>query len=169
MEIKSLLDLNIINPNVLNNEEKKRLKFFKEEILNEDNKRHLSIPVYSYVRPTVGSQFILHILLSLGHFVTEVDLLLHATIRESLLYEKLIGPSNDTGELQKYPDEILKQFILLQLQYCPNSNRFFDTWIVTAGEVLDSIIFRNEIPIHNIPPFQQATLPASKVEKVVKH
>ena len=114
LEIKNLLDLNTLNPNVLNNKERKRLKFLKEYIIYEDIKCRLTIWVCLYARPIVGSQFILHILLSLSHFATEVNILLHTTIRESLQYAKLIGPSNDTEELQKYFDELLKQWILHQ-------------------------------------------------------
>ena len=86
----------------------------KNELLYDDDKRHLPIPVYSYSRPTIPSQFILHILLSLGHFITEVNLLIHPNIRESLRHAKLIGPSNDPNCLQNYSDKLLHLFILEQ-------------------------------------------------------
>ena len=44
-------------------------------IHNDDSCMHLPIPVYSYIRPNMGTQFLLHILLSLGHFSTELDLI----------------------------------------------------------------------------------------------
>ena len=72
----------------------------------------------------IATQFILHVLLSLGHFVTEVDLLLHATIRESLREAKLIGLSDDPELLQQYSDELLKQFNIEQLQYFPSSKEY---------------------------------------------
>ena len=106
--IKSLIDLNTSDSNTLNNEEKERLKFYHEELLYDDKKRHLPISVYSYARPMSATQFILHLLLSLGHFVTEVDLLLHVTIIESLRQAKLICPSDDLELLQQYSDELLK-------------------------------------------------------------
>ena len=43
----------------------------------------------------MGNQFILHILLSMRRFETEVDLTLHESLRASLRYAKLIGPEND--------------------------------------------------------------------------
>ena len=82
---------------------------------------------------------------------------------------KLIGPSDDPELLQQYSAELLKQFIIEQLQYFPNSKKVLDTWIVTAADILDSIILRNEIPIHDLPPVQQTTLHASKKEEVIKH
>ena len=52
-------------------------------VYNDDHEDHLPIPVFSYIRPTMGTQFILHLLLSLGHFSTEIDLLVHPNIKES--------------------------------------------------------------------------------------
>ena len=66
--------------------------------------------------------------------------------------------------LQSYSDKLLHMFILEQLRYFPNSKRVLDTWIVTAGDLLDAIIIRDEIPIHDLPPVQQTTLHASKAE-----
>ena len=106
----------------------------------------------------------MHLLLSLGHFVTEVDLMLHETIRESFCEAKLIGPSDDEELLQQYSDKLLKQFTIEQLQYFSNSKRLLDAWIVTVSDALDSVILRNEIPIHDLPPVQQITLHASKKE-----
>ena len=48
----------------------------------------------------IATQFILHLLLSLSHFVTEDDLLLHATIREPLCQAKWIGPSENPDLVQ---------------------------------------------------------------------
>ena len=42
--------------------------------------------------------------------------------------------------------------------YFPNSKRVIDSWIITAGELLDDIIVNNTIPISDIPAVQQTTL-----------
>ena len=44
-------------------------------IFYDSSEEHLPSLVFSYVRPTFGTQFILNILLSLGSYVTEIDLL----------------------------------------------------------------------------------------------
>ena len=46
---------------------------------------HLVVPL-----PNKGSQFILHILLSMGRFDTELDLILHSSLKESFRYVQLI-------------------------------------------------------------------------------
>ena len=91
--------------------------FMKNDILHDDDLRHLPIPVFSYVRPTMGPRFILHLMLSMGEFDTELDLILHRTLRDSLRYAKLIGLNDDEDSLQEYANSLLKKFILEQLQY----------------------------------------------------
>ena len=130
---------------------------------------HLPIPVYSYIKPTMGTQFILHLLLSMGHFSTEIDLTLNETLRESFRYANLIGPLDDEESLQQYSNELLRKFIEEQLIYFPNSKRIIDSWIITAGELLDEIIVHDCIPINNMPAVQQSTLYASTEEECVNY
>ena len=51
--------------------------FCKKIFLIDDGNKNLPIPVYSYVKPTMGPRFLLHIMLSMGEFETEIDLILH--------------------------------------------------------------------------------------------
>ena len=119
---------------------------------------HLPIPVFSYIKPTMGTQFILHLLLSMGHFSTEYDLTLHENLRESFRHAHLIGPENDQESLQRYSNQLLRRFIEEQLVYFPNSKRVIDSWIIVAGELLDEVIVHDNIPITNMPPVQQTAL-----------
>ena len=98
----------------------------KSFFLFDDPRRHLPVPVYSFVRSTMDHRFILHILLSLGHYSTEFDLVLHSNLRESFRYAKLIGPNNDPESLEKYSSNLLKLWINEQLVYFPNSSRILD-------------------------------------------
>ena len=145
----------------------------KEEILNcfilDSKMKHLPIPVYSYIKPTMGTQFILHLLLSMGHFATEIDLTLHENLREAFRYAKLIGTQNDIESLQEYSNNLLRRFIEEQLVFFPNSKRVIDGWIIIAGELLDEIIVHNNIPISNMPPVQQTAIFADIDEKTTKY
>ena len=136
-------------------------------MLYDDNHRHITIPVYSYVKPTMGPRCLLHVMLSLGEYDTEVDLVLHSTLRQSLRYCELIGESDDDECLKSYSCLILKKFIEEQLIYFPNSGNIFDQWIVTAGDLWDGVILNNEIRITDMPPCHQTALDASKKEEVV--
>ena len=93
-------------------------KFVLEEIIHENkNEDHLVISVYSYLKPTLGVQFIHYVMLSLGRFATEIDLTMQLTIREVLRYAKLIGPSNDKNELENCSNQLFHLWIEEQLQY----------------------------------------------------
>ena len=55
-------------------------------LLRIDEKYDLPIAVFSYITPTISKYFILHIMLSMGRFETEMGLLLNGSIREYLRY-----------------------------------------------------------------------------------
>ena len=80
----------------------------KNLIYSADIKKHLPIPVYTFTMPTLVNQFLLHIMLSLGKFDTELDLLLHPSLRESLRTCHLIGPSDKIEDLQEYSNKLCR-------------------------------------------------------------
>ena len=118
-----------------------QLNFMFEEDLK------LPIPVYSYIRPTLQHQFILHLLLSFGRFETELDLVRHPTLRDSFRYAKLIGDNDDEESLKKYSDDIFVRFVEEQLIYFPNSRQQIDEWIQITGDLLDDVLITGCIPI----------------------
>eukprot|EP00957_Ditylum_brightwellii_P038123 2883172-Ditylum_brightwellii.AAC.1 len=137
-------------------------------ILDDDEaNEHLLVSVYSYKKLTMAVPFLLHILLSMGDFHTELDLVLHTFIRESLWYAKLIGPSDDEADLQRYSNRLLHQFIEEQMMYFPNSLCVVCDWIVIAGDLFDNMIVHNSTPITDLPPVQQSML-FSKTEEEIE-
>ena len=102
----------------------------------------------------------------MGHFDTEYDLLLHPTLRESLRDAKLIGPSDEEENLQIYSNNLLQKFINEQLVYYPNGEKAIENYILHASKTFGTIILRNEIPIHDMPPVLQANLDLSKDKQV---
>ena len=165
--IKIMIDLfKNIHHNYIHNPESLIENIWVQDDIEEE---HLPIPVYSYIKPTMGTHFILHLLLSMGHFDTEVDLTLHQNLRESFRYAKLIGPQNDEESLQQYSNELLKKFIESQMIYFPNSKRVIDSWIVTAGDLSDEIIMHDNIPINDMPPVQQTILYSDCQQESIKY
>ena len=150
---------NLVNSNaMISDDERKEMKWYSNNLLIEDKEKHLPIPVYSCIKPTMGFKFILHLLLSMGHFCTEPDLLRHRTLRESFKHAKLIGDSNEEEDLKQYSDNILKEYFIKQLCTYPNSHRVIGYWFVVAGELLDSVLIDNKMSNHDMPPSQQASL-----------
>ena len=60
--------------------------FIKHFICNLDDGLdiHFQISVYSYINPTMGPQFLLHIMLSMARFNTERELLPQPSMRDKL-------------------------------------------------------------------------------------
>lgn len=144
--------------------------FIDENLVEENNEvDHLPCPVYSYLKPTTSHSFLHHILLSMGEFDTEIDLKMHASIREAFRYAKLIGPDDDDESLQRYSNEVLKSWVTNQLQYFPNALRILATWIVVAGNLFDSVIVRNELAITDMPSVQLSTLFGNDEEQVKEY
>ena len=112
-----------------------------------DEKEHLPIQVFSHIIPTMGVSFLLHIMLSMGRFETEVDLTLHGNIRNCLRYCKLIGPSDDENCLKRDTELLMRRFIKEQIQYFPNSQRVIDFWMISAMELFERIIMKDELPV----------------------
>ena len=143
--------------------------FMNEHLIYQKEESHLPIPVFSYIKPTTGFQFIHHILLSMGSYSTEVNLIMHPTIRDAFRYAKLIGPSNDPTDLQFYSGQLLYKWIEDQLQYYPNSLRVLSDWICLAGELFDSIIVDNQFAISDMPPVQLSSLFGNSEEDIFNH
>ena len=127
-------------------------------MIYEDPARHLPVPVYSFIKPTINTRFILHLLLSMGHFETEYDMILHPTLRESFRYAKLIGAEDDEESLKKYCNELVVKYIKGQLVHYPNGYKLTGSWIIVAKQLLESVIIHNEIQITDMPPVLQSDL-----------
>ena len=85
-------------------------------LIHIDDQEHLPIPVFSFISPTISTSFLLHIMLSMGRFETEIDLLTHGSIKECLRYCRLIGENDDDESLATYAEVLTKRFIEEQMQ-----------------------------------------------------
>jgi len=105
----------------------------------------------SYTKPSIRPKFILHILLSLERFQIEHQLLLKESLRDCLCKAKWIGKNNNKKSLSHYSNKILNLFIRKQVKFFPNSIRVIDDFIILVGDLFNSVIFENNIPITEIP------------------
>lgn len=145
------------------------MRHVEKNIMIDEKGLLLPIPVYTYIIPAAGPRFILHILLSMGRFDNEVNLLQHKSLRDCLRYAGLIGPSNDPDDLERYSNKLLYRYLKKQLFQMPKSKQILSGYTCTAGEVFDSIIINDEIPIHEMPPVQLSTIYASQEQEVTNY
>ena len=137
-------------------------------IYDDSEMNHLPIPVYSFIRPSNSLHFVNHILLSMGSYNTDIDMMMKPSLRECFRSVKLIGDSNEEEALQSYSNSLLVRYIKEQVRYFPNSMKTICEIIVMAGIVLDSVIIKDEIPISDMPPVQYSILLRSMKEDMVK-
>ena len=149
----------VTNLDNLHDDDQRFLDFADEYLFYEDNDEdHLPIPVYSSIKPSMGPEFILNTLLSLGRFSTERELLLHNTLRDCFRHAKLIGDDEDEDSLKEYSNKVMHKYVSTQLMYFPNGQRMIDALIIQAGNLFDSVIIKNEIPIKEMPAVQLSAL-----------
>eukprot|EP00957_Ditylum_brightwellii_P091230 6945901-Ditylum_brightwellii.AAC.1 len=94
----------------------------------------------------------------MGTFSTELDIFMQTPLRESLRYAKLIGTPNEEADLQGYSNELLKCFVEEQIIHFPNSVQVVCDWIAVTGELFNSVIVYDVIPMTDLPPVQHSAL-----------
>ena len=119
--------------------------------------KDMPIPVFSNVKPHNASKFVIHLLLSMGHFETERDIWMCASFRQAFVKCRLIRDVSNE-DLPEEVDSLLKRWILEQLRYYPVGNKSFDDYVVKASCILKSTIIHEEVPINEVPPFFYTSL-----------
>ena len=137
--------------------------------ISGDHKDHMPIVVFSNVKPKNASKFVIHVLLSLGRFQTEVDLWRLPSMRQAFVAAGLM----EAKPLQDYTlndvDYILDTWIRDQLRFYPIGNRKFDEYIVNASNIFKKVILEDEIPMDELPPYYYTSLVQECNEDIMKY
>ena len=147
------------------------LYFAKNELLyyydsGQDND-NLPVSLYAYIIPDMGHQFIMHVLLSLGIFETELDMKIHRTLSDALRYTKLVGTDCDEELLKQYSRLLRRRFIGEQLVYLQNIYIEIESLIINAAHIFDDVIINGSITITDMPPVLHTAIFESQDEVVV--
>lgn len=132
------------------------------------------IEVYDGVNPSNSIRFLVHLVLSLGHFEsTEREVFNSATWKEVFIKAKLLpgvgwgrGVNGDTVSSED-TDVILKRYITEQLLFVPASTKGFDRFVVQAKEILENALVLNRLVVHDIPSCLYTTLVEETNKKAV--
>ena len=84
-------------------------------------------------------------------------------MRDCFCHAKLIGDEYDPGSLEVHSNQVMYKYIETQVVYFPNGQRFITALIIQSGDVFDSIIIKNEIPITEMPAVQLSALLLEKL------
>ena len=125
-----------------------------DKFIKKDDGKELPIVVFSRVHPNRSSNFLLHVMLVLGEFDTELDLKAARTMKESLAIANLIpnGEVEDEETLRHYGENLLSRVIHEVLPLQPVTMPMMDDFIVKSDELFQSVLLHNSIPMTDIPP-----------------
>ena len=119
-----------------------------ENLVSSNTDQKSNVVVYfSKVFPSEGSKFLIHLLLSMGHFETEFDLFNCTNLKESFIKSGLLS----TETLSETALTLTKRYILEQAQFLPGSTRMFDRNVVQCYQVLHEF-FEKDIISYISPP-----------------
>ena len=124
-------------------------------VTTEEEEEHLlPIPVFSKVGPEQSSAFLLHIMIMLGEFETELEFRQQKSIKMSLAKCKLIPEEdiNDTEGLREESNRQLKRIINEVCAFQPITLRRLEMYIIRCKRLLDSVLLDDDIPITDLPP-----------------
>lgn len=124
-------------------------------VTTEEEEEHLlPIPVFSKVGPEQSSAFLLHIMIMLGEFETELEFRQQKSIKMSLAKCKLIPEEdiNDTERLREASNRLLKRIINEVFAFQPITLRRLEMYIIRCKRLLDSVLLDDDIPITDLPP-----------------
>jgi hypothetical protein len=154
------------NPSALHRWECLQQNFFDFSKASTDDIQ--PILVFSNITPNNTSQFLYHLLLSMGEYDTEMDLLTHVSMRDSFVCAKLV----DANDLVESVNRLTKRYILEQLCFYPIGTKRFDFFMEMASTTLTEVIVHDRMPIFEMPACLYTVLQQSmsvKAEKRIKH
>ena len=128
----------------------------------------LPVVVFSNVKPYNASKFVIHLLLSMGRFITERDIWVHASMKDAFIASGLIKGTN--GEIdQTEIDTLLRTWVEDQLRYYPIGTKKMDEYMVAADDILKAALLRDSISINELPPVMYTSLVQETEMKVERH
>ena len=99
-----------------------KIKFMEENFIHKSSDENLlPIPVLSTISPENPIQFLIHIILSMGKYQTEMDAMNNPSFYECFHKVELIGDNTDEESLKQYINNLTRLYIESQVVYYPNS------------------------------------------------
>lgn len=119
-----------------------------------DKKADYPIAVFSKIVPEQTSKFILHILLIMGEYDTELDLKNAGTIEKIFVKAGLIREEsiNKTSAMEYDIISLMRRLIDEVVPYQPLTERRLDSFIVKTYELLRCALLEKSVPLNEYPP-----------------
>ena len=131
--------------------EEQRAKWLamRSTFLCEHDAKHLPVHWYTPIKPTNTSRFLFHVLLSMGEFRNEMDLLTSGSLRDAFVHAQLFDPQNPQESVRV----LMRRYVKEQLQHMPGGTRQFDRQLIAANIGLEGLLLSNTIVTPETPPY----------------
>ncbi len=124
--------------------------------------RNLPTIYFDSVKPTQSSKFLIHVLLSMGRYETEAQLLSHSNMQECFTHAELFDPKSPEESVTK----LTKRYVEEQLIHFPGGTTTFDKHLIAAYQTLQDRLLRNKLHIRDMPPFLYTKLQKKGLERL---
>lgn len=106
--------------------------------LREKMNDELPIVWFSSIKPSHGTRWLLHLLISMGEFENEYSLYCQCGMRQCFVSCKLL--SNNYDEHHEDMKKLARQYILEQLNFIPGGSKQFDRNVTAAYQTLKNLL-----------------------------
>jgi hypothetical protein len=120
------------------------------------------------IKPKNATRFLVHILLSMGQFETEFELLSEANMRAAFTKCSLFTNSVIREEQHESFLGLLKKYITEELAFYPVSTRSFDYYLVQAKQIFYDVLLEENMPTYQLAPVLFTSIRAEWTETIQK-
>ena len=131
----------------------------------DSTKTRRNVVIFTQVTPTQFSRFLVHLMLSFGHFNTEIDLYSAPSLLQAFRMASLIGEGNPTHDDVK---RIARNYVQDQLQWLAISTRHFSRLLQSLIEGLQRFLLEQDIVYDSLPTFLERDMVRQATEEVQK-
>ena len=137
-----------------------------EKFVCDDHKEVIMVPVVSPMLPWNPHKYLLHVMLSLGHYDTEVGIMTHGSIRECFRAANLVREFSTTAtEYEQDFLMVMHRYINEQLVYYANSMNKTQKILRVAFGVLEDAIVNNSLLMTDMPACQMSDIYAKHAKE----
>jgi predicted GIY-YIG superfamily endonuclease len=155
--VRILEDLNVVffgseriqTRHFINEGEEMKKRFTLEK--KSDTYTQLSIYWYRTTKASATESFLYHLLLSMGRFTTELELLSQGSLKKAFQSAGLFTCSVNRVEMEKSVQQLATNYVVKQLSHHPMGTRYLNTELVTAVRTLNNFFLNDAIVSASVP------------------
>ena len=125
----------------------------KRFTLEEQSDTYMQLPIYWYrtTKASVTESFLYHLLLSMGRFTTELELLSQGSLKKAFQSAGLFTYSINQVEMERSVQQLATNYVVKQLSHHPMGTRYLNSELVTAVSTLNNFSLNDAIISESMP------------------